>query len=591
MKYLIKKLKGCYYNASIRSTLFTFSFLLFLFITLPSLLLLSYYQNRENESQIVDMLNTTLNTSSVNLQQTLLSAQRISSSVLASNVTQSFLKSNSRSSNDTYTVENAMYAICTSSAYKLSSYIFDTKGDCFYFDYTPKKELIAPLKKLPIIKQINRLDGKILCIDTNEIFKNETGISLMRVVKDMNSMKNIGYVIINIPADTLNNIFSSSDSTVYQSFILGRSGENLLHSSIPEDLLSDTSINASPTHTSISSFHNRNFIVGYKPLIDYDNYIIGFCYDTNYDNSHKIFLFNSKIAIILINIVILWIGIMLISRSVIKPVTSMSETMKNFTEKDFRKLGTNYTVNNELGYLVSCHNKMVDEIQQLLVKEVSIEKHRRHLELNLLQSQFKPHFLYNTIDQARSLCLSGEIKKANELMQAIGVYYKTVLSKGKTVITIADEINTICQYHSILSINEEVFYKINYIIDKRAQDMYILKFILQPLVENCIKHGLYGLDDGIITILFSLNNEDTLLISVSDNGKGMNPQLIDEIMKQSYHSSSKSFGLAATLERVRLYYGDDCTINIDSLSHGTAISFYIKNFSKYNEGTARGDSL
>lgn len=582
MRHFFNRLKSYYFNHSIRTNLFLFFLLLFILITLPSTIMLSYYQNVQNQKQVTEMLNNNLNTSAVNLDQTIQNARRISTSIMSSDITQKFLNSVNHESTDIHTLENAMYVICSSSASKLSSYIFDMNGSCYYSDSTRKKSALSSIEDLPQFKKIKSLDGKILCIDTSDLFRNASGISLVRVINDINTMNDLGYLVINIPSAGLEKAFPPSKSSTYQGFILGEHGRNLLATQMTVDLLNKIN-NSSSGLTNLSyTLNNVNYTVGYQPLTEYNNYIIGFIYHDDKEITQKNFMFNGRIIVVAINVVILWVGIFLISRSVTKPIISLAETMSKFSNKEFQKITTRYGFHNELGHLVACHNNMVTEIQLLLDKEILIEKHRRHLELNLLQTQFKPHFLYNTIDHARVLCLSGETQKTNLLLLSMGNYYKTILSKGKNLIPIQDEIDTIRQFHTILSMDEDSTYTIQYDIDERVLTMYILKFVLQPLVENCIKHGLLGVDDGKITIHFSLTDPDTLTFSVSDNGVGMTKQLVNEIMEQSYHSSSKSFGLAATLERMRLLYGNDCMIQIDNSKEGTTISFRINNYSYYS---------
>lgn len=583
MRTLISVIKKRYYNNSMHTNLFTVFLSLFVLITLPSTIALNIYQHTLNQEQIKDMSDSSLNVSYNNIIQTISGARKISTSMLSNDIIQDFLKSDSYTAQATVTLENTMYNLCSTSASQLSAYLYDFNGNYFYSDPSSRKSLVTgDITELDIFPQLKQQNGGLLCTNSKNIYTKTSGLSLVRIIRDLNTLKNLGILVINIPQNNLSSSFSESSADFSQGFILDQDMQNVFSSSTnSEDIFRSITKDAKLSDSFFYREHNQNYLLSYKQMKDYD-LIIGTLRDTRQASLIK-FTTNGGITIItVLNILLLWIGIFIVSRSVTKPIILLSSKMSRISEKKFPKIQTEFSSKNEIGQLVDCYNEMVLEIQQLLAKEVNAEKHRRHLELNLLQTQIKPHFLYNTIDHARMLCISGEAGKANKLMQAMGTYYKTIFSKGKTTITIEDEVNTIRQYEAILAIGEETNYKIVYHIDEQLSGKYILKFILQPLVENCIKHGLYGVDDGIITVTFFLKDGDILFISVSDNGRGMEPELASEILKHSYHSSSKSFGLAATIERLRLCYEEDCLINIEHLNPGTAIIFQIYNFSKYS---------
>ena len=158
-------------------------------------------------------------------------------------------------------------------------------------------------------------------------------------------------------------------------------------------------------------------------------------------------------------------------------------------------------------------------------------------------------------------------------MKALGSYYRISLSKGSEVITISDEIDVVRNYMAIQQVRYGDIFTLYFDIDDKATRYKILKLVLQPLVENALYHGIKPKGEkGTITLSLKFL-EGIIELSVADDGVGMDQEEISQILDTRYQGDSKtSFGLRGTIERLRLFYGINDPISIESAKNeGTKV--------------------
>lgn len=157
--------------------------------------------------------------------------------------------------------------------------------------------------------------------------------------------------------------------------------------------------------------------------------------------------------------------------------------MKGVENGEFKEVNID-TGNDEIGKLKNVYNTMIYKIENLIEQIVKEQKIKRKAELDVLQSQIKPHFLYNSFDTISSLALDNRNDEVYKIIKALGNFYRTSLSNGKEVISIEEEIKTVKSYLTIQQIRYDNMFNVNISVDERANKYKILKLILQPLVEN-----------------------------------------------------------------------------------------------------------
>jgi two-component system sensor histidine kinase YesM len=207
---------------------------------------------------------------------------------------------------------------------------------------------------------------------------------------------------------------------------------------------------------------------------------------------------------------------------------------------------------------------MIREIQNLIKSVIAEQKTIRKAELNVLQAQIKPHFLYNTLDSINSLALSGRINEVCDLVDALGGYYRHSVSKGREVITLREELDIVKNYLKILKVRYEDMFEVNYNIGESCLDTKILKLVLQPLVENALYHGIRAKGvPGSININI-MKEAQQVCICIEDNGVGMSDNEIQKILDSKVGSAESSFGLRGTIERLRIYCNNEDTFRLYS---------------------------
>ncbi|WP_249275031.1 cache domain-containing sensor histidine kinase [Terribacillus saccharophilus] len=181
------------------------------------------------------------------------------------------------------------------------------------------------------------------------------------------------------------------------------------------------------------------------------------------------------------------------------------------------------------------------ELNHLLIRS---KLETKEAELSLLQAQIKPHFLYNTLDSIYWMAILNKNEDIAKMTNALSETFKLSLSKGKEMITVADELAHIRHYITIqqLRFPERISYEEH--VDEALHDMEILKLLLQPLVENAIYHGLEPkMDPGLVRLTGKIEDERIIFI-IEDNGVGI----------EDMSNTTKGFGLKNVQQRMELYY-------------------------------------
>ena len=201
---------------------------------------------------------------------------------------------------------------------------------------------------------------------------------------------------------------------------------------------------------------------------------------------------------------------------------------------------------------------MVSTMHHLMDDIIQQEGQKRRNELEVLQSQINPHFLYNTLDSVIWMIESGQQEEAIQMVTSLARFFRISLSKGKNVIPLTDELEHARHYMNI----QQIRYKNKFTTKIEAGDgtegLYTLKLVVQPLLENAIYHGMAEADDDGEIVVRTYREGDDLVIDVADNGLGMPPEtaasLLDE-NRPEVRASGSGTGVRNVHQRIRLTFG------------------------------------
>lgn len=257
------------------------------------------------------------------------------------------------------------------------------------------------------------------------------------------------------------------------------------------------------------------------------------------------------------------------------PITKLCRSMENVGQGDFQK---KFAVrsNDEIGMLGRSFNSMVENIDNLIKTVYKLEISKKQAELDSLKMQINPHFLYNTLETINWMARMQNNMDIATVTTALGQFFRASVHQSN-FITIAEEIKNVQNYLTIQAYRFGNKIKTEISADEDCKDEFIPSFLLQPLVENAIIHGLEPkLTKGILKISI-YREEDGIHFMVWDDGVGISEETLQRIRADFMTLNTKNFiGLGNVNKRICLHYGNNCRLTISSgINEGTAVSFII----------------
>ena len=395
---------------------------------------------------------------------------------------------------------------------------------------------------------------------TRDAFRSNIGemVSFVRVINDINTQKPIGILAINLPSRFFEQVYE------------GLSGET------SHFALYDTSgrLICKDNESTFSSLNPENLLQNTREETDKLFYKSIFTCDTLGD-SHFILASRLEVRILdglpaklLVALIIgafillafMWLINTYIAKNVIYPIQRLVDSMAEVQNGWLHRVSMNVN-DDEIGLLKNSYNAMLIEINQLIEELLQKEKTLRMAELDALQEQMKPHFLYNTLDMIRYMALENRTDEVYNMLETLGNFYRRFLSKGSTDLSLGEEIEIVKSYLTLQRTRFEDIFTDEYEIEEGLSSIRVPRLILQPLVENSIYHGIRPKGEhGVIRVTVK-RQEDFLFLSIYDNGIGMSAHQRELLVSGK---DSRSFGFQGTIERIRYYYKTEDVFEIHS---------------------------
>ena len=301
-------------------------------------------------------------------------------------------------------------------------------------------------------------------------------------------------------------------------------------------------------------------------------------------------LLGMLIAMVFVLTVAIILGILL-SRQISRPVRVLIKAMDKVDKGKVRYIDEQeYDWKDEMGYLLRSYNQMGRRINESIEKIYVYQLNQKQTELKMLQFQINPHFLYNTLNTISSIAALEGIDEISRISDNLSNMFQYNI-KGRDIVPLKDEIRHVQNYMGIQTIRFPGKYEFTYQMDDNICDEPMLKFILQPLVENALQHAFERMKEINKVALSCKTDGDDIVISIYDNGIGIDEQTLNQLNREFDETDTRTLvnnvdrgiGLRNVNARIKNFYGKGYGIHIEScLDEYTVIHIRIKKIKERN---------
>lgn len=292
-------------------------------------------------------------------------------------------------------------------------------------------------------------------------------------------------------------------------------------------------------------------------------------------NQNILMNFGLPMLIVCIVLLAVWICIRILSKVLVRDLSTLVEEVNEVENGNFDVIFQEANIK-EISTLAERIQSMINKIKQLIRQVYTKEIEQQNLELDLLQAKISPHFLYNNLSAINWLALECGEDKISEITTEMATFYRTALNKGNNIDSLSVELTNIKAYVNLQLIAHENLFDIEYEVDHALLSCNIPIFILQPLVENAIEHGIDQQKDGCGKIKIIIEKqEEWLYLRVHDNGTTLYKKIGTAILPVENYG----YGTSNVHKRIQLVYGNECGLIIAADESGTTST--IKLIMKY----------
>ena len=459
-------------------------------------------------------------------------------------------------------------------------FINDTANEEFYYDKNQPDN--SEYKNTNIYKYIRDNYGSIKNkwgAPTWVTFKNEVGvIYTIRSVIDTKTMKFKGVIGIGIDDSYFKGLYSNLEQANGGSIVVYNTDSRVIATTGDTLDIAENFKNYIPQNKEMEKQY-----IQYKK----DKYII--TGSVSSDTKWKVlYLISSKdllkdavkikfriVIFCLISVIFALIIAIIISDRMTSNIRLLLKKIRLLGQGNFSlKIEPNY--HDEVGELFQEFNEMSVKLNDLIKKIAFEQVEKQKAEYNALQAQINPHFLYNTLESINSFAkINGQDEIVN-IIQSLSYLLRMSISGKKSVVKLSDEIDYVKNYLLIQKTILGDRIHVEYDIDSLVLDCQVPKLILQPIIENAILHGIEDMKEGGL-IIISAHMEKNLLINISDNGKGMNIDTMNQMLDETYQDEKHTrIGIKSVNKRIKILYGEEYGISISSeLGIGTVVKIII----------------
>lgn len=393
---------------------------------------------------------------------------------------------------------------------------------------------------------------------------------ITKPIKSIDSMYTIAYIDIYFDLNSLNNIVKNSNFKA--NLMIFDENNNVIFNS--DKNTSGSEINYIKDHLDKSNEQKFPMVMIKRDV--QNDYKYGTIITQEKLGVYKI---KARITYISLGFIVM---ILIVTYFAINQYSSkLKNMMKNIEKLKQGKLDTRFNIKqevDELDMIAISIDEMSESLQYNINKNYIAEVKQKQAEINALQSQIKPHFLYNTLEVIRMSALSSKNKEVAQMIYNLASMFRYSTYNNGSLVSIRDEIKHSKMYLSLCSTRYKGMLDYSIHVDDKYLDYLVPKFTIQPILENAINHGLRkGFCDNYIKVTIKEIDEE-IEISIKDNGNGMSEEAIRKIKDGLEKNIQKpnSIGLMNINNRLKLNFGEQYGIYINSrINEGTTVSIKI----------------
>lgn len=491
-------------------------------------------------------------------------------------------------------LSNLINAISSNKKYIFASFLFETKGYpiVHYLPVGALTQQYISTDETWFVKSIDA-SGLPVVSDTFPKMKtmpkseneNDFVFSVSRAIKDLNSIDLLGVISVLVDASLFEESFENIHSINGERLlILNQKGTiiyDLENHSISKSIF-ETDIDFielddifTSTKTQSIMYENQEFLIMATNIETPNWAFVRMVPKAEFEKGIR--STQSRLAsIIIVFFVFCLIIAFALSRGITKPMKKILSVMKIAEKGDF-SVRVETAGTDEVNQLGLGFNSMIAEIEEL-IHDVYISNYKKkEAELNALQAQINPHFIYNTLESIRMMAKINGDKDASHMLFVLGKLLRYGINAKKQIVTVREELEHLEDYIKLQ--NHRFDNKFNLIVEVNESllETKTIKLVFQPVVENAIFHALETIEGkGHILVKGYINKEEAVF-EIRDNGVGMIESQLEDLNRSINDfdikpDGSRGIGLRNINERIKLYFGEDYGLTIySSLNEGTRV--------------------
>ncbi|WP_433708518.1 cache domain-containing sensor histidine kinase [Paenibacillus illinoisensis] len=561
-------------DLSFRSKLF----LVFVLVTIIPMMLLVYFsfeltKSKLTEQLYINMMNSTAQIAK-NLENKLDSYEHISASIYLDNRLANYLTTEYQddpSYLDVYNyIGNRIDTIMAAYPDFDSAFIYSNNPslpkDNYYI-----KPITPEVQETELVQKLQQSYGNIIHLSSPQTADGPAMFTLARLLNNNSNQYPYGMLVFQISESVIyslmekeaggKDIFIMND----QGVILSSADKKLINTRLPE--LLDTHFDDSLSGRFDTTYQGVKALAVYNTLKNGWKTVSIFPYESIIKDAKSLSQLIIKVSLAFIGVALLLIYITASLFS--KRIRTLIRMIRRIERGDFTPTHEEQLGSDEIGQLHFAFQQMTVRLRSLITEVYQKELQSKEAELDLLQAQINPHFLYNTLGSISSLAIKHQDPQIQDMVLHLAKFYRISLNKGKSVLTINEELKLTQSYNAIQLIRFKGQLNFIYTIDQAILPYSTVKLALQPFVENAIIHAVWNQETPLNIHIKGGFENDSIILSVMDDGMGMSRETLLSLLEDK---PGRGYGISNVDRRIKLKFGENYGVHVYSrLGAGTTV--------------------